>query len=422
MKTNAIKITVWGRTVGYASWDKAAHRALFQYDREYVESGRELSPLQMPLTSERSRRGMVWYGDTDKLYQGLPPMLADSLPDHWGNSIFNAWLRDNHIRSSEVTPLDLLSFIGRRAMGALEFEPAQELGGEGAFDVDVQKLYDFAREVLAAREAVTLTAERSVLWQDLIRLGTSPGGRRPKAVIAFNPTTGEAKSGQSDVPEGFVHYILKYDGGGAFPFARMEYVYYRMATAAGIEMMPSELRDFGGVTHFLTRRFDREGNRKVHTQTLAAMAPGAASYDDLFEVIRRLRLPYKASEQQFLRMVFNVLGCNVDDHSKNFSFCMDRSGAWSLSPAYDVTFAIEASAPAYVNRHSLLVGGKDSGITLSDMLDVARRNDIDHPKELIERVREALAAFPAEARSAGVPDDVAGLVGRFLSDAERDAR
>ena len=418
MKTNAVKVTLWGVTVGYVSWDRASRCALFQYDESYVENGWELSPLQMPLLSERSRRGMIWPGNTDRLYQGLPPMLADSLPDRWGNSIFNAWLRDNRIRSSDITPIDQLSFIGRRAMGALEFEPAQQLGGGEIFDVDVQKLYAFAREVLSAREAVTLTPERSVLWQDLIKLGTSPGGRRPKAVIAFNPETGETRSGQSDVPDGFIHYILKYDDGSAFPFARMEYVYYRLATAAGIEMMPSELREFGGVSHFLTRRFDRVGNRKVHTQTLAAMSPDAGSYDDLFEVIRRLRLPYKASEQQFLRMVFNVLGCNVDDHAKNFSFCMNDRGEWMLSPAYDITFAVDLSAPVYVNRHSLLINGKDCDVTETDMVEVARRNDIAHPRELIERVREAFDAFPAEARHAGVSEDVIEMVCSNLKSAK----
>lgn len=410
MKTNAVKITLWGKTVGYIYWDKKSKHALFQYEDSYVQTGWDLAPLTMPLSSERSRRGMVWPGNTDKLYQGLPPMLADSLPDHWGNSIFNAWLRENHIKSSDVNPVDLLSFIGKRAMGALEFEPAQDLGGEDAFDIDVQKLYDFAQDVLSAREAVTLTAERSVLWQDLIKLGTSPGGRRPKAIIAFNPETGEAKSGQAEVPDGFIHYILKYDDGSAFPFARMEYVYYRMATAAGIIMMPSQLRDFGGVTHFLTQRFDRIGGEKVHVQTLAAMVPGADSYDDLFEVIRRLRLPYSASEQQFLRMVFNVLARNVDDHAKNFSFCMDHNGMWTLSPAYDVTFALDSSAPAYANRQSLFVNGKDSDITTADLLEVAERNDITRPKELIAQVQKALSTFDVKAHEIGVPEEIVRIV------------
>lgn len=410
MKTNAVKITLWGKTVGYIYWDKKSKRALFQYEDSYVQTGWDLAPLTMPLSSERSRRGMVWPGNTDKLYQGLPPMLADSLPDHWGNSIFNAWLRENHIKSSDVNPVDLLSFIGKRAMGALEFEPAQNLGGEDAFDIDVQKLYDFAQDVLSAREAVTLTAERSVLWQDLIKLGTSPGGRRPKAIIAFNPETGETKSGQAEVPDGFIHYILKYDDGSAFPFARMEYVYYRMATAAGIIMMPSQLRDFGGVTHFLTQRFDRIGGEKVHVQTLAAMVPGADSYDDLFEVIRRLRLPYSASEQQFLRMVFNVLARNVDDHAKNFSFCMDHNGLWRLSPAYDVTFALDSSAPAYANRQSLFVNGKDSDITTADLLEVAERNDITRPKELIAQVQKALSTFDVQAHEIGVPEEIVRIV------------
>ena len=406
MKMNVVKVILWGRTVGYVSWDKKSRRAFFQYDDAYVADGRELAPLTMPLTSERTRRNMVWPGNTDKLYQGLPPLLADALPDHWGNSIFKAWMRDNGIRSSDVTPVDQLSFIGSRAMGALEFEPAQDLGSDKAFDVDVQKLYDFAREVLSSREKITLTSECSVLWQELVKLGTSPGGKRPKAIVAVNPRTAEVKSGQTEVPEGFIHYILKYDDGSSFPFARMEYVYYRMAVIAGIEMMPSMLRQYEGVTHFLTQRFDRVGNERIHTQTLAAMAPGANDYDDLFEVIRRLRLPYKDSEQQFLRLVFNVLARNVDDHSKNFSFCMDNTGTWRLSPAYDLTFAVDTSAPAYVNRHSLFVNGKDDKITIADLLEVAARNDIRNPKELIERVRAVIADFPSIARENEIPDEI----------------
>lgn len=404
MKDNVVKVTLWGKPVGYVYWDKASRRAQFQYDDEFVRGGYDIAPLTMPVQSERSRAGMTWPGDTDKLYRGLPPMLADSLPDHWGSSIFNAWLRENRINSSDVTSVDQLSFIGSRGMGALEFEPAEELGGNDAFAVDVQRLYEFAKEVLSERSAVRLTPERSVLWQDLIKLGTSPGGKRPKAIVAINEQTGEVRSGQTSVPDGFAHYILKYADNGAFPFAKMEYIYYRMATAAGIQMMPSMLREYGGVTHFLTQRFDRVGNRKIHTQTLAAMAPGADSYDDIFRTIRMLRLPYKAAEQQYLRMVFNVLARNVDDHSKNFAFCMDASGQWSLSPAYDITFAVDPSAPAYVNRHSLLVNGKEDRITLDDLISVAHRNDIFNPKPLIEQVRDALAGFRELAESYGLDD------------------
>jgi len=414
MSENVVKVNLWGKTVGYVSWDKRREQALFQYDDAYIQEGYDIAPFTMPIGSERSKRGLVWYGEKDKLYQGLPAMFADSLPDHWGNALFNAWLRDSHIKRSSINSVNLLSYIGKRAMGALEYEPAKSLGNDSAFDVDVQKLYCFAQEVLSTRETVVLTEERSLLWQDLIKLGTSPGGKRPKVIIAINPETDEVKSRQSFVPDGYIHYILKYDDGSSFPFAKMEYAYYLMAKSCGIEMMPSMLRESGGATHFLTQRFDRQENKKIHTQTLAAMHPDADSYDDLFMLIRKLRLPYSALEQQYLRMVFNVLGRNVDDHSKNFSFCMNEHGIWSLSPAYDITYAIDNDAPGYINRHSLFVNGKNDDITKNDLLEVAKRNDINDPQKLIDQVNAALDEFPAIANDLDVSKDVIAMVRKEL--------
>jgi len=204
---------------------------------------------------------------------------------------------------------------------------------------------------LNERETTVLNAENSILWQDLIKISSSPGGKRPKAIVAISNETGEVISGQGNIPKGFNHYILKYDDHSSYPLAKLEYVYYQMALAAGIKMMPSELRSYRNVTHFLTRRFDRIDNVRIHTQTLAAMSPGSNSYEDLFAVIRRLNLPYEDSRQQYLRMVFNVLARNVDDHSKNFSFCMTHEGVWRLSPAYDLTYGVDLSIPSYMNKH-----------------------------------------------------------------------
>lgn len=209
-------------------------------------------------------------------------------------------------------------------------------------------------------------------------------------------------SGQSDVPDGFEHYILKYDDNSSFPFAAIEYVYYRMALDAGIYMMPSELRSYGDVTHFLTRRFDRKGNERVHTQTLAAMSPGSDSYEDLFAVIRRLNLPYDDSRQQYLRMVFNVMTRNVDDHNKNFSFCMTPDGVWRLSPAYDLIYSVDLSAPAYLNRHAMTINGKREDITRKDLEIVAQQNDIQDYKFLIASVRHAIGNFKQYAKELAV--------------------
>jgi len=404
METNIVKVKLWSMTVGYLAWDKKTNVATFEYDPSFLERGLDIAPFTMSINASRSRNQMPWIGDKDKLYQGLPPAIADSLPDKWGNSLFKAWLRDNRLSVKEISPIDHLSFIGSRAMGALEYEPAYELGSDSAFSVDVQRLYEFSKQVLNEQGSTVLSQENSILWQDLIKISSSPGGKCPKAIVAINQATGEVISGQGSIPEGFQHFILKYDDNSAYPFAKLEYIYYRMALDAGIVMMPSELRLYGGVTHFLTRRFDRTGNERIHTQTLAAMSPGSDSYEDIFAVIRRLNLPYEDSLQQYLRMVFNLVFRNVDDHSKNFAFCMTPDGKWRLSPAYDVTFSIDFSAPAYANRHSLTINGKNEGITRADLETVALNNDIQDYKVLIDRVTDVAGKFEEYAKELGIDE------------------
>ncbi|MEA4840089.1 MAG: type II toxin-antitoxin system HipA family toxin [Bacteroidales bacterium] len=406
METNVVMVKLWGMPVGYLSWDKKADAAVFEYEPEFLNKGLDLAPLTMSIHSPRSKKHIPWTGDRDKLYLGLPPAFADSLPDKWGQSLFKAWLRDNHIQTKKVNPVDHLSFIGSRAMGALEYEPAQKLGDKSVFSVDIEKLYEFAKQVLNERETTVLNAENSILWQDLIKVSSSPGGKRPKAIIAVNQSTGEVISGQGNIPQGFEHFILKYDDNSAYPVAKLEYVYYRMALDAGINMMPSELRSYGHVTHFLTRRFDRIGNDRIHIQTLAAMSPGSNSYEDLFAVIRRLNLPYEDSKQQYLRMVFNVLARNVDDHTKNFSFCMTSDGIWRLSPAYDLTYGVELSAPAYMNRHSISINGKNEDLTREDLETVAVRNDIPDYKSLIDTVNKAVNKFKGYATELNIDEQL----------------
>ena len=413
METNVVKVKLWEMTVGYLSWDKKAGVAVFEYELSFLEQGLDIAPLTMPINAPRSQKQLPWTGYKDKLYQGLPPMIADSLPDKWGNSLFKAWLRDNNIPAKKTTPVDHLSFIGSRAMGALEYEPAQKLGDNSAFSVDVQRLYEFSKQVLNERETTVLNQENSILWQDLIKISSSPGGKRPKAIVALNKVTGEVISGQSVIPEGFQHYILKYDDNSVYPFAQLEYVYYQMALDAGIEMMPSELKTYEGITHFLTQRFDRIGNEKIHTQTLGAMSPAGDSYEDIFAVIRRLNLPYEDSKQQYLRMVFNVIARNVDDHSKNFSFCMNRNGVWRLSPAYDLTYSVDLTAPAYSNRHSLTVNGKNEDITREDLETVGLNNDIPDYKTLIDMVANAVAKFEDYATNLRIDGK---LIGSMKSD------
>jgi len=401
MEANVVMAKLWGMPVGYLSWDKKADYAVFEYDPEFLNNGLDIAPLTMSINSVRSRKHIPWTGDKDKLYLGLPPVFADSLPDKWGHSIFKAWLRDNNISTKKITPVDHLSFIGSRAMGALEYEPALKLGTDSVFPVDVEKLFEFAKQVLNERETTVLDAENSILWRDLIKISSSPGGKCPKAIVAVNRSTGEVVSGQGNVPKGFEHFILKYDD-NSYPFAKLEYVYYQMALAAGITMMPSELRPYGNVTHFLTHRFDRVENNRIHTQTLAAMSPGSDSYEDLFAVIRRLNLPYEDLRQQYLRMVFNVLARNVDDHTKNFSFCMTKDGVWRLSPAYDLTYGVDPTTPAFMNRHFISVNGKNENITREDLEIIAQRNDIQGYKSLIDMVANAVHEFNNHALELGI--------------------
>lgn len=399
METNVVNVKLYGFSVGYLYWDKKTNAAIFEYEPEFLSKGLDFAPLTMSIYTERSMKHLPWTGNKEKIYSGLPPVFADSLPDKWGNSLFKAWLRDNNISTKKVTPIDHLSFIGNRAIGALEYEPALKLDGDNLFDVDVTRLYEFAKKVLSNRENTIVDIENSYLWQDLIKISSSAGGKRPKAIVAINKETGEIISGQGVIPSGFEHYILKYDDDSNYPYAKLEYIFYQMAIASGIIMMPSELKVFGNVNHFLTHRFDRIGNNKIHTQTLAAMSPGSDSYEDLFTAIRKLNLPYDDIRQQYLRMVFNVISRNIDDHAKNFSFCMNHEGIWSLSPAYDLTFSVDLSAPSYVNRHSLSLNGKTEDILYADLEKIAQANDIQDCKSLIQDVKDSLSDFNRLASS-----------------------
>lgn len=410
MDNNVIRVIIWGKPVGLMYWDKRRRVAIFEYDPQFVKSGIDIAPTTMSIKSPRSINGIAWEGERDKLYQGLPPVFADSLPDQWGSALFNAWLQSRHLRTTDVSPVDKLAYIGSRGMGALEFAPALEVGEDDASSIDLQELYRFAQTVLGQRENEQISAGQSLLWHDLIKIGTSAGGRRPKAMIAYNEATGEIRSGQTLAPEGFGHYILKFDEQAVFPFTRVEFVYYLLAQKAGINMMPSRLLSFGGQCHFMTMRFDRRENQKLHLQTMAAMNPLGIGYEDIFRIMRRLNLPAAEFSEQFRRMVFNVVGCNVDDHNKNFSFLMEADGTWKLSPAYDLTFSKDLSAPEYANRHSMTINGKNSNISFADLEKVARENDILHYKEIIDSVNQAFASFCQLAHQQGVNAAIANSI------------
>ncbi len=415
MNGNVVKVSLWGKTVGYVSWDKANWRtetSVFQFDRDFLSSGWNISPLMLPIDSREVQNGLDIRGGSPKdMFKGLLPVFADSLPDHWGNSLFRSWAKEHKVSMKDVSPVDFLSFIGRRGMGALEFLPAAIEGEDEAFDVDVTRLYEFAKSVLEQRDEVEFTSDRELLWQDLIKLGTSPGGKRPKALVAINPKENSVKSGQVLLPPEYDYYILKYDNeSDLYPYARMEYAYSRMCRDAGIIMPETELRTFDGATHFLIRRFDREKGDKLHMQSLRALCGGADSYEEAFDALLRLRTDYTDKEQLFRRMVFNVVAGNIDDHDKNMSFLMGKDGRWSLAPAYDVVYSIDPDTLYAQKGQSLSINGKKQAITLSDFLSVARTYSINRPERIIEQVMDVASKAGAYLKEDGVSEKAIKLM------------
>ncbi len=416
---NTVKITLWDHTVGYLTWDSSDWRketSVFKFDSSFLEKGLDISPLQMSINSPARKAGIPLRGSNPKdVFKGLPPVFADSLPDHWGNSIFRAWAKEHGISMKRISPVDLLAFVGRRAMGALEYHPSLVGYEDEACEVNIQELYSFAKSVLDEKTKLTFSSDRELLWQDLVKLGTSPGGKRPKALIAINKTTGEIKSGQALLPPEYDYYILKYDNeSDAFPYARMEYVYWRLCRDAGIEISDSELRRFETASHFITKRFDRGPEGKVHMQSLLAMAGDIVSYEEAFDTMRKLDLEYSDFEQLYRRMVFNVLAGNIDDHSRNFSFVMDKSGKWSLAPAYDMVYSIDPSVLEVQKGQFLSICGKKSGITREDMISVGRQYDINRPGEIIEKTQDILLKLHDYMKEEGIDESVWKMVSAEL--------
>ncbi|HEY1690243.1 MAG TPA: type II toxin-antitoxin system HipA family toxin [Solirubrobacteraceae bacterium] len=371
-------VRLWGQLIGAVSQD-GPQPAVFEYTQELLRSGLQPSPLTMPADPRELRYRFTALPDS---FRGLPGMLADSLPDRFGNALIDAWLARQGRAPHSFNAVERLCYIGTRGMGALEFEPT--LGPESApgRELDVAELARLAAEVLDRRAGlnVLLEDESPEAMRDILSVGTSAGGARAKAVIAFDPITGAVRSGQLDVSAGFEHWLLKFDGvadserelGEANGYGAIEYAYANMARASGIEMMECRLLAEGGRRHFMTRRFDRVGNRKLHLQSLGALAhydfmqDGAYSYEQAFVAIRELGLSHAAVEQQFRRMVFNILARNQDDHVKNIAFLMNERGEWALSPAFDMTYAYNPSG-RWTSRHQMTVNGKRDGFTVADL-------------------------------------------------------
>lgn len=420
---NLAQVYIWGEYAGAVLWNEMTQTAVFEYEPSIADKGWNLSPLMMPVDGRRPYTFRDLSKDT---FMGLPGLLADALPDAYGKALLDRWLAS--VGRTFANPVERLCYQGRRSMGALEFVPAQDTHLEQSSAIELDSLVKVAAEVMNQREAFSTNMkenEREAL-ANIIKVGTSAGGQRAKAVIAFNDKTGEVRSGQVDAPQGFEHWLLKLDGvtnaalGDPQHYGKVEYVYHLMALKAAIEMTPCRLLKENGRAHFMTKRFDRRGgNDKLHMQTLCGMAhfdykmKRAYAYEQAFQVMRRLHLPYTEAEQMFRRMAFNVIARNQDDHTKNISFLMDKSGTWRLSPAYDVSWAYNPLGE-WTSHHQMSVNNKWDNIDRTDLLAVAEAMHIRRADDIVEHVREAVAQWRELAAEHDIPDDIAEQIDRSL--------
>ena len=397
--------------------------AIFEYEPSFERLGLNLSPILMPLNPHRSYQFTSISKDT---FMGLPGLLADALPDAYGKALLDRWLAT--IGRSFANPVERLCYQGKRSMGALEFEPAQDTFLEKDTRIEIDSLVEVAREALNQKSKLdtNLSQDRKEALINIIKVGTSAGGQRAKAVVAYNEKTQEVRSGQIDAPEGFEHWLLKLDGvtnqelGDPKFYGLIEYAYYLMAKDAGIEMMPCRILPENGRSHFMTKRFDRVGGKeKLHMQTLCGIAHydykmlRAYSYEQAFQVMRQLRLPYIQAEEMFRRMVFNVVARNQDDHTKNISFLMDKTGKWRLSPAYDISWSYNPEGK-WTSQHQMSINNKWSNFTMDDLLAVASSMSIKSPREIIEKTIDVVAHWPVYAASLGIPKETVGVVNSTL--------
>ncbi len=409
------KVNMFGMPVGTFRWDERYEVVRFEYDTSFVGRGLEPSPLMMPV-----REGRIYsFGDLDKeTFKGLPGMLADSLPDTYGRALFDKWLALTGRTSSN--PIETLCFLGKRCMGALEFEPAMDITYDKNAKFEIDSLVNVASEALSQKSSfgVNLNDDKKAAIAEILRLGTSAGGQRAKAIIAYNKATGEVRSGQVEAPEGFDYYLIKLDGVSATAgfketgnHGRLEYSFYKLAKTCGIEMTECSLIEENGRAHFLTKRFDRENGKKIHMQTLCGIAHfdyrlhRAYSYEQAFNVMRALRLSYSEAQEMFRRMVFNVVVRNQDDHTKNISFLMDESGKWKLSPAYDMGYAYNPNG-RWTATHQMSINGKFDEITRDDLLTFAHQNNIKEAKNIIDEVCEVTSHWPDMAKDCGLKQGI----------------
>lgn len=409
----ACEVYLWGTRIGVIYQDDAYNPARFEYDSNFRKSGIELSPFMMPLSNR-----IYSFPELIRLdaFHGLPGLFADSLPDKFGNAVIEQWLLNRGRTINDFSAIERLCYTGRRGMGALEYVPATGSISTDE-DIDVTEMVSLASKILSNKENTVINKEKSNIAQ-FIDIGSSAGGARAKAVIAWNEKTGQIKSGQSDAGEGFEHWLIKFDGVSKNgdhglvdkkQYSRIEYAYYLMAKELGIDIMECRIFSKDGFDHFMTRRYDRINGKKIHAQTLAALKhydynqPGICSYEIYADCARRLGIGKEGIRQLFKRMVFNVLSANCDDHVKNFAFLMDRQGTWKMAPAYDLTFAYNPNNK-WISEHQMKINNKSSAITEDDM--VAYGYSIGLTKEFcrdtISQVKSVVSDWNGYAEKAGI--------------------
>ena len=423
------RVNIWNSLVGAIAWNEDRGYATFEYDSSFLKKGLDLAPLKMSIEEARNSSNIISFPSLNKeTYKGLPGILADSLPDKFGNRLIEAWLAQQGRDSDSLNPIERLCYTGKRGMGALEYEPAIAPVDEKSNPVEIKELVKLEKDVLSERKKLQANihkkSDKGLL--EIIRVGTSAGGARAKAIIAYNPETGDVRSGQIDGLKGYEYWIIKFDGVtdkellSPKGYGKIEYVYYQMAKECGITMTESKLLRENKRAHFMTKRFDSENTKKIHMQTLCAIAhfdyndPTSYSYEQAFQTMRQLKLPYIEMEELYRRMVFNVIARNQDDHTKNISFLMDENGKWKLSQAYDMTYDLDPKSK-WMHAHQMSINGKRENITRSDLQQIAKTMNIKKPVEIIEQVKESLSKWGKLANESEItPEQAKAIKQTFL--------
>ena len=428
-KVNTAKIKLWDNDVGAVTWVADNDYAIIEYEPSFLKKGLDISPIRMSIEQAKNSDGRFFFSSLNKeTFLGLPGLLSDALPDKFGNIIIDSWLARKGHDAESFSPIERLCYMGKRGVGALEFSPTITDKFDKSISVEISNLVKLAKDIIAERETLNISFsssekanEEAIL--DILRVGTSAGGARAKAVIAMNKD-GDILSGQTEAPNGYDYWILKFDGvndvelGKTENYGRIEYAYYKMAQKAGIDMSECRLLEENGRAHFMTKRFDRIDGKKIHMQSLCGIAhydfnmAGAYSYEQAFAIMRKLRLSKSEVTQQYRRMIFNVVARNQDDHTKNISFLMKEDGKWELSPAYDVIYSHKPGGK-WTSKHQMTLNGKRDDFVINDLIEIGKSNGINKCENIIKKVINAVSDWKNHAKKAGLKGNIISELGKY---------